>query len=202
MEDGRFEDDACLIASCINMDNAAWDFFAKKYSDLIITSAACRMRKYGFRPEPGELAEVRQDVLSSIWEKGRLSEVRNHSSLRYWLAIVSGNAAMSFLRRRRREHSFAPVSLSYKIGGLEMAEILPSDAIDASRESDISLLSAKLDESIEALSDKERLAIKLSFFYGKGHKDVAAIMGIPRPTVYSHIRRAKAKLRKALRDCI
>jgi RNA polymerase sigma-70 factor (ECF subfamily) len=200
MEKCRFEDDSSLIRSCVERDESAWDFFIKKYSGLILSSIACRMRKYGFYPQADDLQEIRQQILSVLWEGGKLSEVKNPSSLKYWLSVVSGNIAVEFLRKRRRAHEIAPVSLSDIVEGIDMSDLLPSAAADPAREADRTALSEKLEDAIESLPPNEKLAIKLNLLHGKKHEEIACIMAIPRATATSHVRRARLKLKKLLRD--
>jgi RNA polymerase sigma-70 factor (ECF subfamily) len=202
MDKGPFNDDASLIRSCIAKDRSAWDFFTKKYSNLILYSIGNRLRKYGLYPKTDDLKEILQNVLSLLWESGRLAEIRNPESLKYWLAVVSGNAALLYMKRQARITRLAPVSLSEIAGDTELVELLPSKTSTPAEEIDRSELNGKIDEAIESLPPKERLILKLNMLHGKKYEEIALIMALPRGTVSSCVNRAKEKLRKKLRDYV
>lgn len=189
-----------LVRSCICRDHSAWDRFVKKYSGLILSSAGYRVRKYGLFPKSEDLNEILQEVLTLLWDGGKLAELKNASSLRYWLSIVSGNAALMYMRRKKRREDLFPVSLSEMSGSVDIAEIIPARGGAFPDEPDRAVLSGKLEEAVEGLPEKERLALKLNLIYEKRHDEIAEIMSIPRATVTSHIRRARKRLQKALKD--
>ena len=200
MEKGRFEDDATLIRSCVERDHSAWDFFVKKYSNHILISIVFRLRKYGIHLKVEDLKEIEQDTLSLLWEGSKLAEIRNPESLRYWLAIISGNTAVQYMRRQKRLDRLAAKSLSETIGGTEMADMLPSSVLTPAQELERSELSEKIEKALESLPDKEKLALKLSLLYGKKYDEISGIMAMPPGTVSSYIKRAKKRLRKKLQQ--
>jgi RNA polymerase sigma-70 factor, ECF subfamily len=198
----QFDDNIHLIRSCIAKDHSAWDFFTKKYSSFILSSAGNRLRKYGIHPKTDDLGEIQQNVLSLLWESGKLAEIRNPESREYWLAVVSGNAALQYMKKQARITRLAPVSLSEIAGDTELAELLPSETFTPAQEIDRSALTGKIDEAIESLPPKERLVLKLNMLHGKKYEEIALIMALPRGTIASFINRAKEKLRKKLRDYV
>ena len=202
MDKGNFGDDAHLVRSCIERDHSAWDFFIKKYSNLILSAISCRLHKYGIYPDADDLGEIRQNILSLLWETGKLAELRNPESLKYWLAVVSGNTALRYMKKKSRIARLAPISLSETIGDTELIGILPSGAPTPSQEIDRSQLIGKLDEAIESLPVKERLILKLSILHGKKYEEISEIMAMPRGTVANCINRAKERLKKKLRDYV
>jgi len=202
MDKGHFYNAAYLIRSCIAKDHSAWDFFTKKYSRLILSSIGNRLRKYGIYPNMDDLGEIQQNVLSLLWESGKLAEIRNPESLKYWLAVVSGNTALRYMKKKSRIAHLSPVSLSETIGDTELINILPSGAPTPSQEIDRSELIGKIDEAIESLPVKEKLILKLNLLHGKKYEEIADITAVPRGTVANCIKRAKEKLRKKLQDYV
>ncbi len=200
MEKSRFEDDSRLIRSCIEKDHAAWDFFTKKYSGLILSAIGHRLRKYGIYPGRDDLGEIRQNVLSLLWEGDKFSEIRDPSGMKYWLAVVSGNTAVEYMRKQKRANRLAPISLSEMVGDTALAEVIPSGGLTPSEELEKSDLSEKLNQAIESLPDKEKLVLKLNVLHGKKHEEIAEIIAMPQATVSSHIKRAKERLKKKLNN--
>jgi RNA polymerase sigma-70 factor (ECF subfamily) len=202
MDTACFEDDASLIRSCIGRDPSAWDFFVKKYSGHIQASIEYRLRKYCIKLRVEDIKEIQQNVLSLLWEGGKFTEIRNPESIKYWLAIVSGNTAVQYMRRQKQLDRLACASLSEKIGGMELVEMIPSGALTASQELDRSELIEMMEEAIESLPAKEKLALKLNLLYDKKYGEISGIMSIPPGTVSNCINRAKERIRKKLRDYV
>jgi RNA polymerase sigma-70 factor (ECF subfamily) len=132
-----------------------------------------------------------------LWEGQKLREIRNPASLKYWLSIVSGNAAMNFMQKRRRLTRLMPISLS-DMDEDTLSGILEMAPNNTQRGHYGFALSDRLSGALETLSVRERLALKLSVLHGKRYEEIALMMSIPPATVSSHIRRAKEKLRKRL----
>lgn len=195
-----FEDDRDIVTGCVARDPEAWDAFVNKYSRLIDISVDRRLKKYNFTLPREDMEDIRQDVMSSIWEGGKLESVRNPESLPYWLAITSGNHAMEYLSRKRRIAPLGAVSLHDKIGEEELLEILSSDRSGRADELARGEISEKIDEAIGSLPDKEKLIIKLNILHGKKYHEIAGLLGLPNGTVSNYVKRAKVKLRNALKE--
>jgi len=193
------ENDSYLVKRCIAEDLAAWSDLIKRYSNLITISIENRLKKYGFDLPRQDIEDIRQDMLGSIWRDKKLEGVKNREDISYWLAIVSGNAAMEYVRKRL---SCKPktVSIFDKLDEKELAEFIPSKALNPNDEASKNELSKKIDASLAALPSKERLIIKLNFFHGKKYEEISDILNLPAGTVSSYVKRAKEKLRESLKD--
>lgn len=201
MPDSRYgNNEEELIRGCIARDHDAWESFLGRYSGLILTAIGNRLRKYGFSPNTHDIKEIQQIVLTSLWETGKLATLKDPQSLQYWLAAISGNMALDFMRKRGRIEHLAPVSLNKMLNGSELGGILPSPDRMTADELSRDELAGRIDEAIERLPVNEKLAIRLALLHGKKHAEVARIMGIPQGTAFSYIRKAKKKLRIFLAD--
>lgn len=177
-----------------------FDQFVKSYSKLIYTAVEKRLRGSGFYLPREEVMDIQQEVLASLWESRKLDNIRNAASIPYWLAIVSGNAAMQHMRSRRRIEPQKRVSMQDKIGPDTLAELIPSSWLTPSEELDRCELSDRLDKAIESLSANEKVAIKLNLLYDKKYEEISDILRIPTGTVSIRIKRAKEKLRAHLEE--
>jgi RNA polymerase sigma-70 factor (ECF subfamily) len=194
------KDDKSLLEGCVDRDEAAWSELVKKYWELIGLAIECRLKKYGFKPAQHDIDDIRQDVLVSIWEDGTLSDVKKSSSLPYWLATVSGNAALDHMKDRKWRDPPRSISLSDRKDGLELADIIPSGKPHTCDELARRELLIRAEESIESLPFKEKLIIKLHLLHDKRFHEIADILKIPEGTVSSYVKRAKEKLRDLLKD--
>ncbi|MFA6321345.1 MAG: sigma-70 family RNA polymerase sigma factor [Candidatus Omnitrophota bacterium] len=184
------KEDTMLVEACISKDAAAWSLLVKKYTALISASIANRLKKYGFNPACQDTEDIFQEVLASIWIGGKLCNVRNRKSIAYWLAIVSGNAAIEHMRKKIAGGTLNPIQIAD-------AENIESPASDTPRKRE---LSEKIDSSIDLLPEKERLVIKLNLLHGMEYREISEILKMPKGTVSSCIKRAKEKLREELKD--
>ena len=176
------------------------DQFVKKYSKLIYTAIERRLRSCGLALGHEEILDIQQDLLTSICEGKKLDKIQNPDSIPYWIAIVSGNAAMQYMRNRRRIEPEKPVSLSDKIGETELIELIPSSGLSPSEELGKDELSERIDDAMASLPAKEKLIIKLNLLHNKKYKEIADILNLPKGTVSNYIKRAKEKLKKHLKE--
>ncbi len=197
---GFFNDDAELVEKCVKRDIAAWAALTRKYSDLISISIINRLTKYAIETSRQDIEDIRQEILASLWKERKLEGVRNRRDISYWLSIVSGNAAIAYMRRKGAAFRDKRVSLFDKIGEKEVMDLLPSTLAGPKDELIRTELSERMDKALEQLPTKERLIMKLSILHDKKHREIADILNIPVDTVSSHIRRAKDKLKKSLQE--
>lgn len=200
MKNDTSADDADLLHACITRDEAAWASFIAKYSALIAIAAQKRLKKYSLTVSREDIHDIRQDVLTSIWKDNMLADVRNASSLTYWLAIVSGNAAMLYMRRKRRIEGAKTVSISDTDDGTDILEFIASPDKSATEQLDRVEAAGMVEKALGSLPAKERLIIQLAVVHGRKYEEISAILGIPTGTVSCYMKRAKERLRERLKD--
>ncbi len=196
----EFKDDVNLVEGCIKKDLSSWHSFIKKYSALIFISIENRLKKYGYSLSCQDIEDIRQNVFASIWKDKKLKDVKNRENISYWLAIVSGNSAIAYIRKKQFQKQSKSISLFDKIGEKELADFIPSAELSPPDELTRNEISKRIDGAIESLPTKEKLIIKLNLIHDKKYKEIATILGIPTGTVSSYLKRAKEKLKMDLKD--
>ena len=196
----HFKDDTELIRSCINRDDDAWSYFVNRYSPLVISAIGNRFRKYQFTATAHELKEVRQSLFSSIWEDNRLSTISDSRSIGYWLSITAGNAAIDYVRKRRRLEKVEVLLSSQQLDRFEIHEETSGSGPSQVKELTRKEISEQIDEAIRRLPAKERLVIKLNILHGKKYDEIAGMLDMPQGSVATHVRRAKEKLKEILKN--
>lgn len=196
----RCGDDSELIEGCISRDLAAWSGFVAKYSGLLSLSIVNRLRKYGLHLPGEDIEDIKQDLLASLWKDEKLKDVRNRQNISYWLAMVAGNTAITYLRKKHAVFEPRTVSISENFDEKSLEELIGSGLPCPSEELAGKELAERIESEIDALPAKEKLVIKLSILYGKKHDEIADILNMPSGTVSSRIKRAKEKLRKKLQE--
>ncbi len=200
MEANSFDNDISLINGCIKRDLTAWSCFAKKYSGLILVSIDDRLKGYGFSLPSYDLEDIRQDVLTAIWQNRKLEDLKNIDSLSYWLAMISGNEATEYMRKKQRREPFKTISIFDNRNGKELIESFVSPDPEAGSEISKHELIEKLSGSLDSLPRREKLIMELYLFHGKKYHDIADILSLPKGTVSCCINRSKKILRDALKN--
>ena len=138
------------------------------------------------RLEPGVADELTQDVMTTLWQKAELFD-RTKSSVGTWLFRIAHNRRIDVHRRSRED---------------AVPEPRPTDTPDPSPAPDDSLDMSQREASIRAalrlLPEEQLDLIRLAFFEGLSHGDIASQTGLPLGTVKSRLRLAFSRLRQAL----
>jgi len=189
------EPEDALIEACVRRDESAWRRFVARYSPLITAAALKCLRKCAFDLPLDEVEDIRQEVFSSIWRYDRLSALKDRRSVAPWLAIVTVNTTINYVKKMGLGTPAGPLSLFGRTRRMELAENLASQADGPADELLKGESSEKISRAIERLPHKERLVMKLQLFHGKRYREIAAMLGMPEGTVANCINRAKDRLR-------
>ncbi|WP_127598007.1 sigma-70 family RNA polymerase sigma factor [Nitratireductor alexandrii] len=155
---------------------ALFDHFAPRINGFL--------QKQGM--EAGAAEDLTQEVMAVMWHKAHLFDPAK-SSLATWLFRVARNRRIDGLRRDR-SHLIDPHDPFFWPDAAEA----PDDGLDA-RQRDERVRLALAD-----LPDEQADLVRLAFFNGLTHSQIADSTGLPLGTVKSRIRLAFARLRRAL----
>ncbi len=138
----------------------------------------------------GELAEdIAQETLLAIWRKAQFYDpTRSNASA--WIFAIARNARIDRYRRERRAEQQPDI---YEL--IEPQEVeRPDSILDAAERRE------QVQSAIARLSDEQLLVIRLSFFEGRPHAEIAERLDLPLGTVKSRLRLAMKHLRTLLGD--
>ena len=143
--------------------------------------------------DPDEAEEVVLEVFASAWDRvGSLTD--QHDALMPWLLRIARNRAIDRLRRRRRGR--------LKLERAQAFGALPPDHVRATEVDEAATPGWHVHQSVhaalEALPPEQREAIRLAYFQGLTHSEIAGQLGIPMGTVKTRLRLAFDKLRVSL----
>lgn len=145
-----------------------------QYDDMI--SRIC----LGYARSRQEFEDLRQDCYINIWQS--LDKFQGRSQLKTWLYRIVLNTNVATIRRRSKEPQ--------KIALTELQDIIDDD-------SEHIRLVAEMHEMIALLPPLDK-AIILLWLDETSYDDIAEIVGLPRNTVATRLRRAKEKLTNKL----
>jgi RNA polymerase sigma factor (sigma-70 family) len=164
-----------LIARCRAGDQAAWRAIVERYAGLVNG-----ILRGGFRLGPVDAEDAFQEVFTRLYV--RLDSVRDDQALAGWIAQVTRNVALDWLRRAGRE--------------------LPTgDAIEMAGDEDPVggvLTAMVVRDALMRLPDHQREIIERFFVQDESYQTIAVALDIPPGTIASRISRALVALRDEL----
>lgn len=139
---------------------------------------------------PADAEEVTCDVYHQIWRCARQFDCKRGNVLQ-WITVIARSRALDKVRERRQycnEVHLPPSIDSY----------LTSEFIDLESAPDDFEIGSAVHSAIAALNPIQIELVKMAFFQGLTHQEIASLKQLPLGTVKSHLNRAAAALRKAL----
>ena len=134
----------------------------------------------------GSAEELTQEVMVVLWQKASLFDP-SKSSLSTWLFRVARNRRID-AQRRDRSGRIDPDDTFFHPEASEPAD----QTVDAGRRDE------RIRSAMADLPEEQRSLVKLAFFDGLSHSEIATKTDLPLGTVKSRIRLAFARLRKAV----
>jgi RNA polymerase sigma-70 factor, ECF subfamily len=182
MPDERGSAAEWIRAIAVRQDRTA---FASLFESFAPRIKAMLMRS-GATADAAE--DVAQETLLMVWRKAAYFNP-DRASAAAWIFTIARNLRVDRLRIDKRAAQYAP---------LEIAEPVPpespDDALNASERDE------RVRVALKQLSQEQVRVVQLSFFEGRAHGDIAALLNLPLGTVKSRVRLAMTRLRNLLGD--
>ena len=131
--------------------------------------------------------EILQDVYLKVWNRANRFDAGVASPIT-WLCAIARNTAIDWVRKHG-----APALLPLDEAdepGADLGKAMEAMLADEGR--------AQIFDCLEALAPNQQRAIRLAYFDGSTHSELAAIMQVPLGTMKSWIRRSLIQLRGCL----
>jgi RNA polymerase sigma-70 factor (ECF subfamily) len=133
--------------------------------------------------------EALQDTFIRVWQHAR-EYTAQKGSVRAWVLSIGRYRALDMLRRERRQVHWEPEAIAAAVTNNE-------DNVD---ETEIASYAEQraLRGCLGELSEGQRGSIRLAYFKGQTHEEIAAALDAPLGTVKSWVRRGLASLKRCL----
>jgi RNA polymerase sigma-70 factor, ECF subfamily len=172
----QHEDDAALVARCLDGDQAAFEQLVERYQRLLFTVAIRIVGDYD------EASDATQNALVNAYQK--LHTFDRNRRFFSWIYRILLNEC---LNRRRDRRVFEPLSP-------ELAQVgSPAELLEASEQR------ARVQAAILALPPAYREVVVLKYFGELPYEDIAEAVGVPVKTVKSRLHTARQRLALLLR---
>jgi len=172
------EPDSSLLAMVQQGHEQAMARLFDRHSKLVYSVALRVLR------DPAAAEDVLQEIFMQIWRTPP-NFIEARGSLGGWLAIVSRNRSIDFLRKKRPTESVEDVPLA--------------SPYDLAKEAEQNLMLERVRILVAELPDEQRKALEMAFFEGLTHSEIAKKTECPLGTVKTRIRSAVQTLGKAFR---
>ena len=176
----RTDEYARLVeAVALTRDRAAFsrlfEYFAPRLKAYLMRAGA----------PAGAAEDFAQDAMLTVWRKADLFDPARASAAT-WIFTIARNRRLDALRREGRAPLLPELSLAPE------EPDRPDDLMSGAQEA------ACLNEAMRQLSPDQIEVLRLAFFKGDPHSEIARTLDLPLGTVKSRIRKAMIKLRLML----
>jgi RNA polymerase sigma-70 factor, ECF subfamily len=173
----RSTDDGELVARCRAGDQGAWRTLIERHASLVHG-----ILRGGFRLDSHDAEDAFQEVFARLYVS--MNTIRDGAAVRGWIAQVTRNVALDWLRRRTREASAGDTLEEQAIDERSFEE--PLRAVDDA---------LTVRAALERLPEHQREILDRFFARDQSYQTIAAELGIAPGTIASRISRALAALR-------
>ena len=132
--------------------------------------------------------DLAQETLLMVWRKAAYFDPAR-ASASAWIFTIARNLRIDRLRGDNRAKLYAPYEMVEPEGPEN-----PDSALSAAERD------ARVRSALKELSQEQVRVVQLSFFEGRAHGDIAALLDLPLGTVKSRVRLAMTRLRNLLGD--
>lgn len=185
VDDFMKEEQAGLIADCINGDETAIAQLIEKYQPNVFRLTLSILN------DPGEAGEATQDTFIAVLKA--LNSYREKSTFKAWLYRIALNISRSRLRKRNAlERLHQTLTTIFEMQSQHSPT--PEDAIISGEED------AAIWKALDMLGEKHRIPIVLRYYHDLSVAEIAEIMNIKEGTVHSRLSIGRERLRAQLEN--
>lgn len=178
-------DDKILVDKIANRDEDAFRIFVEKYHKLVLN--VCN----NILNNKDDAMDISQEVFIKIYQS--IERFRGESKVSTWLYRIAVNKSLNHLRSIKKKNRFSSLDVIFGNNDSPIdPELKPGENIELDENKKV------LYFALKKLSDKQNIAISLSFFEDLSYKEISEVMEISITEVGVLINRGKKKLNKII----
>ncbi len=178
MTDDVIDSQVVLMQAIAAGDKRAFEALYRRYSPYLFAIALRMLHRRGWAEE------VLHDSFLTVWQRAASFDPAL-SAPKTWLTNIVRNRAIDYLRLQDNRV-------------IELEEEALSDADDPTQDSPFRSESRRLADCMDQLQPEQRQSIRLAYYQGLSHSEIAQHLQQPDGTVKSWIRRALAQLKECV----
>lgn len=193
-----------LVRKCIRNDASAWHEFVKRYQKLVCWAVRRKLDSIGMRASKHEVCDIVQEIFIEVWEKNRLSMLRNAACLKAWLYRIASNKTINYCRKTSREKDRSASldsELTHENPAFNLGSVIPCNKFNGLKSAESQEIAEILKIVMKRLGSKYQTALRLQVFESKKQREIAEVMDVSINTVSTLVRRAKHKVQEEVERC-
>lgn len=139
--------------------------------------------------KPDQAEDLTQETMARVWRYAAVFDPAR-GGVDTWVFVIARNAWIDHLRQERRSENRERLALETLPPGPET----PSEALEAGERERL------VRDALATLTGDQKEILRLNFFYGHTHAQIADRLKLPLGTVKSRARIAMARIRNLLGD--
>lgn len=171
-----------LVRVAVHQDRAAFSelfaYYAPRVKSWLLRLGA----------DNAQAEEIAQDVMVTVWRKAGLFD-RTQASVSTWIFRIARNRRIDVFRRTKRP-ALDPEEEMILPAGVEA----PDAAVEAME------TETRVRAAMQDLPEEQLQLVRLAFYEGLSHREIAERLDVPLGTVKSRIRLAFGKMKARLGD--
>ncbi|MCB1651772.1 MAG: sigma-70 family RNA polymerase sigma factor [Alphaproteobacteria bacterium] len=176
----QYDDDESLVARVQKGDRRAFAVLVERYSQMFYAAA------YRICGRVDDAEDIVQEAFLKFWSKPEAYDPQKSAKFTTWFYRVVTNLAIDYKRRKRPE------------AGSDVIDLAADERMGADEVIEMDEQQAALEVAIQALPERQKLALNLCFYEGLSNKEAADVLGVGVKALESLLMRAKAGLKDAL----
>ena len=178
---GYSRDDAILLTEIAGGDAQAFEELFDRYKGLIYSQSLHILK------DPGLSEEITLDVFNQVWQRARDYQP-SRAAVKTWLVRIARNRTIDVLRMRRSR-----LDSNHALWAEDALESLAGDS-NPELEIEQQDLYRKVSDFLKTLPEDQLIVLKLAYFHGLSHSQIAEQLRQPLGTVKGRIRIAMRSL--------
>lgn len=148
---------------------------------------------------PEDSEDAAMNAMSRIAENSQKFSGKDRNEIVSLVVIYTKNAALTYYNQRKRRYTISTTVESSESFGTEQMDI-PDKSQDVQRIVINSETIHMIEDALEQLTDEQRDAIQLKYYYGYQYSEMAQVLCVPENVVRARVFRARKHLKKLLGD--
>jgi RNA polymerase sigma-70 factor (ECF subfamily) len=170
--------------------------FAALYREMTPWLTSRLLRGEATQPlfrHPEDVEDALADAFAALWQKRALYDA-GRAGATTWVWLLARNAAVNVLRDRSRRRALSMDAAPE--GCPEPADRGPGPPLALERADEARAAGRSLEEALAGAADGARRAWELRVGEGKSYAEVARLLGVPKGTVATWLRRLRLSWRR------
>ena len=176
--------DESLVERICDGDHRAFAILVERHSAMFFKAA------YRICGNETNAEDIVQEAFLKLWKRPDSYDASKGAKFTTWFYRVISNLAIDATRKNAGKFSES----------VEGIEIFPDNSVLQDRQYEMNMEQKNLEDAIQTLPERQKLALNLCFYEGLSNKEAADVIGVGLKALESLLMRAKKALKTQLSE--